>query len=197
MLQLNGLDKAKFATSKHANLLVWKGNDVSNLHLFPQLHCLDILSDTFTFYYSQWGDGLPSVHRKDLPKSSAGISSFEALDAILCHFADARRYPSLRRIVLCKFSPSPQSFLTSMPKLTREQRLVFVLVRGAAGHSMGGQLVHRYSILGSVPIRPEVEVKYVVMNPASFLYFAAERAGPAALVSFCYLKSTLRTGCIC
>lgn len=56
----------------------------------------------------------------------------------------------------------------------------------AAGHSMGGQLVHRYSVLSS-PILPgarrDLTVEYVVMNAASYLYFSGERVGPPALVS--------------
>uniref|UniRef100_V5EQH2 Uncharacterized protein n=1 Tax=Kalmanozyma brasiliensis (strain GHG001) TaxID=1365824 RepID=V5EQH2_KALBG len=48
---------------------------------------------------------------------------------------------------------------------------------------MGGQLVHRYSILSS-PILPaakrDLKVEYVVMNAASYLYFSGEREGPPA-----------------
>ncbi|KAJ9475858.1 hypothetical protein PHBOTO_005921 [Pseudozyma hubeiensis] len=119
----NGLDKAKVQASSASGLLVWKANG--------------------------WGEGAPSV----LPKVSGGVSSFEALDAILCHFADRRAYPLLKQIVL-------------------------------SGHSMGAQFVHRYSILGSPPLSPQqrecVSVKFVVMNPASYLYFDSHRSGPPA-----------------
>ncbi|GAC94298.1 hypothetical protein PHSY_001869 [Pseudozyma hubeiensis SY62] len=50
----------------------------------------------------QWGEGALSV----LPKASEGVSSFEVLDRILCHFADRWSYPLLKRIVLCMSSLS-------------------------------------------------------------------------------------------
>ncbi|KIS66008.1 uncharacterized protein UMAG_11203 [Mycosarcoma maydis] len=120
---LNGLDKAAVAKLDSTALLVWKSNG--------------------------WGEGSPSVH----PKQQDGVSSFEALDAIVCHFASRSSYPRLGRVVL-------------------------------SGHSLGGQLVHRYSILGCPPLtwqqRQALVVEYVVMNPASYLYFTPERAGPPA-----------------
>ncbi len=47
-----------------------------------------------------------------------------------------------------------------------------------AGHSLGAQMVQRYSVLG----RPHKEITYVVMNPATFLYLTPERPGPACPV---------------
>ncbi|CBQ71375.1 conserved hypothetical protein [Sporisorium reilianum SRZ2] len=125
---LNGLDKAKIHASNQSHLLMWKSNG--------------------------WGDGSTSVRPKPSALNDGGISSFEALDAIVCHFANRQLYASIKRIVV-------------------------------SGHSMGGQLVQRYSILGAPPLSPQqrqaVRVEYVVMNPASYLYFNAERPGaPAA-----------------
>ncbi|SPO48721.1 uncharacterized protein PSANT_06412 [Moesziomyces antarcticus] len=97
----------------HGRPLVWKGNT--------------------------WGEGGPSQGRKD--SGPAGVSSFEALDALVTHFSS---YTSTRKITL-------------------------------SGHSLGAQLVQRYSVLG----RPHTEITYVVMNPATFLYLTPERPGPA------------------
>ena len=47
-----------------------------------------------------------------------------------------------------------------------------------AGHSAGGQVVHRYSIVGrgeGLLIGHGVHVRYVVANPSSYLYLSAER----------------------
>ncbi|PWY97963.1 hypothetical protein BCV70DRAFT_202455 [Testicularia cyperi] len=49
-----------------------------------------------------------------------------------------------------------------------------------SGHSLGGQLVHRYSVLGALrlPGGTPVRVAFVTMSPSTYLYFNAERAGP-------------------
>ena len=54
-----------------------------------------------------------------------------------------------------------------------------------AGHSAGGQYVHRYAAgnqteqsIGGIAVR------YIVANPSSYLYLGAERAVPGALDSF-------------
>lgn len=49
-----------------------------------------------------------------------------------------------------------------------------------AGHSMGGQLIHRYAVLGAATPsrpkdRPSVGISFVVANPSSFLYLTEER----------------------
>jgi hypothetical protein len=47
-----------------------------------------------------------------------------------------------------------------------------------AGHSAGGQVVHRYSIVGrgeGALLSHGVHVRYVVANPSSYLYLSAER----------------------
>ncbi|TKY87564.1 hypothetical protein EX895_003578 [Sporisorium graminicola] len=126
---LNGLDITKMHSSnQHGQLLVWKSNG--------------------------WGEGSASVRPRPLALDQ-GVSSFEALDAIVCHYANQHIYTSIKRIVV-------------------------------SGHSMGGQLVHRYSVLGSPPLSPQqrlvLKLEYVVMNPASFLYFEPDRIGPPAAV---------------
>ncbi|KAJ1604259.1 hypothetical protein NDA14_007520 [Ustilago hordei] len=101
-------------------------------------------------------------------KDDGGVSSFEPLDILLLHFSNPLVYPSMKRIV----------FL--------------------AGHSLGGQLINRYCILSpsSCTMREGMSVEYVIMNPASYLYFSAERKQfvvPVSLVLLlirCFLLMT-------
>ncbi len=50
-----------------------------------------------------------------------------------------------------------------------------------AGHSGGGQVVQRYSIVGKAPeqlARAGISTRYVVANPSSYLYFSPDRPLP-------------------
>ncbi len=79
----------------------------------------------------------------------SALSSFEAIDAILSRLADRGVFPNLQRVVL-------------------------------AGHSGGGQIVQRYAVVGrgEAALRSAgVDVRYVVANPSSYLYF--DRLRPA------------------
>ncbi|PWN52474.1 hypothetical protein IE53DRAFT_367177 [Violaceomyces palustris] len=54
------------------------------------------------------------------------------------------------------------------------EKLVF------SGHSLGGQLMHRYSILGQAELSSgDVKISFVSFNPATLLYFDNRRKGPA------------------
>lgn len=47
-----------------------------------------------------------------------------------------------------------------------------------AGHSAGGQVLHRYAVVGrgdAAAARAGVEVRYIVANPSSYLYLTPER----------------------
>ncbi len=77
----------------------------------------------------------------------AAISSFDAIDAILMRLTDRQLFPNLKTVVL-------------------------------AGHSGGGQVVQRYAVVGKAPDRlkqAKVDVRFVVANPSSYLYFSADR----------------------
>lgn len=40
-----------------------------------------------------------------------------------------------------------------------------------SGHSMGGQMVHRYAMLGlAQPTNPKVQISFAIMNPGSLLW---------------------------
>jgi pimeloyl-ACP methyl ester carboxylesterase len=55
-----------------------------------------------------------------------------------------------------------------------------------AGHSGGGQLLHRYAIFGRAEAtlrRQGINVRYVVANPSSYAYFDAQRPEPSIVAS--------------
>ncbi len=74
------------------------------------------------------------------------VSSFEVLDDILREITTSKKYPHLQKVVLW-------------------------------GHSAGGQMVQRYAAAGLFPdeIRDKVEIRYVVMNPSTYVYPDGER----------------------
>ncbi len=83
----------------------------------------------------------------DIALGPAPISSFAALDAIFARLQDTRIFPALRRVVI-------------------------------AGHAAGGQFVQRYAVVGRAAdelSRRGVSVRYVVANPASYLWFGEDR----------------------
>jgi hypothetical protein len=50
-----------------------------------------------------------------------------------------------------------------------------------AGHSGGGQMAHRYALVGhghDIAARAGIPVRYVVANPSSYLYFSDDRPTP-------------------
>ncbi len=95
-----------------------------------------------TLMWSQegWKSGEPAI-------GPAPISSFEAIDALLDHFADKKRYPALKHIVVMGHSAGAQ-----------------IVQRYAVVGKGGASLARR-----GVPVR------YVVANPSSYLYFSDKR----------------------
>ncbi len=80
----------------------------------------------------------------------AALSSFDVIDALFAHLADRKLFPHLKTVVL-------------------------------AGHSAGGQFVQRYAVVGEgerALAARDVAVRYVVANPATYLYFDARRRQP-------------------
>jgi hypothetical protein len=79
------------------------------------------------------------------------ISSFDAVDAILTRLTNGWFFPNLREIIL-------------------------------AGSGGGGQVVHRYAVVGHEIAALEksgMQLRYVVANPSSYLYFDEQRPVPA------------------
>ncbi|WP_454766098.1 hypothetical protein [Cupriavidus campinensis] len=80
----------------------------------------------------------------------AGVSSLQVLDDLLAFVTDPARFPAVRKVTV-------------------------------AGHSGGAQIVHRYAVLNNVDeqVRARgIDLRYVVANPSSYLYFTPDR--PAA-----------------
>lgn len=83
------------------------------------------------------------------------VSSFTVFDAVLRHLADRRLFPNLTEVVV-------------------------------AGHSAGGQVVQRYAVVGhDIPAlaAEQIDLRYVVANPSSYLYFSDDRPEPVERAS--------------
>ncbi len=83
-------------------------------------------------------------------RSPAPVSSFSAMDAVLEHFTDRALYPALTEVVV-------------------------------SGHSAGAQIVQRYAVAGraeEVLRKAGINVRYVVANPSTYLYFDNSRPNP-------------------
>ena len=83
-------------------------------------------------------------------QAPAPISSFDVMDTIFQRLANRALFPNLNTIVL-------------------------------AGHSAGGQFVQRYAVLGHASqalANDAIHVRYVVANPATYLYFNDQRPQP-------------------
>ena len=103
-----------------------------------QIHGLP--ADTLRWSPQGWMGG-------DAALAPAALGSFDALDALLLHLADRRRYPQLQQVVLAGHSGGAQVV----------QRYAVV-----------GQAPARLLALG-------IGVRFVVANPSSYLYFGPER----------------------
>jgi len=83
----------------------------------------------------------------DAKVSPFALSSFKVLDDLLLKLTEKKDFPNLTSVTL-------------------------------AGHSAGAQLVQRYAVLNKVDetVRARsLDLRYVVANPSSFLYFTAQR----------------------
>jgi pimeloyl-ACP methyl ester carboxylesterase len=87
--------------------------------------------------------------------------------------------PSLGPVPLSSFE-AVDAILARLADRTIFPNLVQVVV---AGHSAGGQLVQRYTIVGTSSNKLTalgVRVRYVVANPSSYAYFSEDRPFPTA-----------------
>ncbi|RQV84994.1 alpha/beta fold hydrolase [Burkholderia anthina] len=101
---------------------------------------------TLAWTQEGWKGGEPA-------RQPGPISSFAALDALLAHFADRSRYPSLSTVVVIGHSAGAQ-----------------LLQRYAVAGREGDALA-----------RTGIAVRYVVANPSSYLYFDDERPNAEAM----------------
>ncbi len=104
-------------------------------------------SDPQTLYWADSSDGWKSGDQSLTSPLDRPwtVSSFAAMDQLLSLVDDTARFPNLARVVV-------------------------------TGHSAGGQFVNRYAI-GSPGLESggDVPVRYVVMNPSSYLYLTDQR----------------------
>ncbi|MFK0375193.1 alpha/beta hydrolase [Pandoraea sp. NPDC090278] len=105
-------------------------------------------ASTLAWSQEGWKGGEPA-------RTPGPISSFEALDALLAHFADRRLYPSLSTVVMMGHSAGAQLL----------QRYA---VTGREGDSLA---------------RVGIALRYVVANPSSYLYFDDERPNKQAMAN--------------
>lgn len=112
----------------------------------PQfLTARDVVAHNLPDNTLRWGEDDWEVGKPS--KDAAAISSFQVVDEILHRLANRAIFPSLKTIVL-------------------------------AGHSAGGQFVQRYAVLGRGEADlggAHVHIRYVVANPATYLYLTNER----------------------
>ncbi|MFT4510239.1 alpha/beta hydrolase [Caballeronia sp. 15711] len=112
----------------------------------PQfLTAQDVAAHNLTDDILKWGENDWEIGK--LSQDAAAISSFQVVDQIFHRLADRAIFPNLKTIVL-------------------------------AGHSAGGQFVQDYAVLGNGNANfgdAPVHVRYVVSNPATYLYLTDER----------------------
>ncbi|NUT17507.1 MAG: hypothetical protein HOQ33_23830 [Cupriavidus sp.] len=93
---------------------------------------------------------------EDAVDGPARISSLQVLDDLLAFVTDKAQMPQVRKVTV-------------------------------AGHSGGAQIVHRYAVLNNVDERIRaggIDLRYVVANPSSYLYFTPVRPAGADGKSF-------------
>jgi len=86
------------------------------------------------------------------------MSSMQVYDDLLRQFRDRSRFPLLKRVTF-------------------------------AGHSAGAQFVHRYAVLNNDDESTRaygIDVRYIVANPSSYLYFTNERPFGDSFLPFSY-----------
>ena len=88
--------------------------------------------------------------------NAGGVSSYDVMDEVIEYIATSGNFPNLDKIVI-------------------------------AGHSAGGQYVNRYAAatgIDGVLRAAEVQIKYIVANPSSYVYFTDERVYPGTMDTF-------------
>ncbi|MFQ5772468.1 MAG: hypothetical protein ACE5HX_18170, partial [bacterium] len=147
------------------------GTDQTTLIFAPQfLIEVDINDWNLPDYMLYWSSGGWKIGHKSQTSSTnprpARISSFAVVDTILYRLA--KRNSGLKTVVV-------------------------------AGHSAGGQFVNRYAAGNQIEqiIKSEfgIQVKYLVANPSSYLYFSAERRVTGSLSIFTVPPSTVIQEC--
>jgi len=114
----------------------------------PDLKAFSMPAQSLAWTQEGWKGGEPAVQ-------PAPVSSFDALDALIEHFADKRLYPALTSIVVMGHSAGAQIL----------QRYAVV---GRADPMLA---------------RANISIRYVIANPSSYVYFNDERPDNNAIAS--------------
>jgi hypothetical protein len=108
-----------------------------------------------------WGN--PSASTENNPRS-AQIRSFDVMDRLLTYLTDSNRFPNLRAIVI-------------------------------VGHSGGGQFTNRYAAscqFESTVAEPlGIHMRYIVINPGTYLYLSDKRPAEGTLNQFKLLSGSV------
>jgi hypothetical protein len=108
------------------------------------------LGDDVLYWNAPWRDGARSSSTAQHPRADR-VSSYEVLDDLLTHIADSGNFPHLDTVVV-------------------------------SGHSAGGQFTQRYAVTNTEEAHLSgddgLSVRYVPMNPSSYLYLNANRWDP-------------------
>jgi len=102
-----------------------------------------------------WKFGDLSLNTGSHPRADR-VSSYDVMDNIVEYLATSGNFPNLRKITI-------------------------------AGHSAGGQYVNRYAAISPIEVTiagSGVDMKYVVANPSTYLYFTAERVYTGTMDTF-------------
>ena len=92
--------------------------------------------------------------RGDAPLNGVGPSSFEMMDALMKTVADAETFPNMKGMVL-------------------------------TGHSAGGQFTQKYALANQVENEVKnVRLRYIVLNPGSYVYLNQDRPDPNSSSGF-------------
>ena len=144
------------------NAALQAGADTKTIILAPQFlieqDIVDFnLGDEILYWTNQgWKQGDKSLSTTQHPRA-ANLSSFSAVDTILERLADRNKFPNLTKIVIAGHSAGAQ-----------------FVNRFAAGSPMQQVLAQQYGI----------QLRYVVANPSSYLYFNGERRVKGTLDQF-------------
>ena len=133
------------------------GADGASLIIAPQfLNESDVatygLPDDYMYWNGPWRDGAQSSSTSAHPRPDK-VSSFEVVDDLVTRIADSGNFPNLNTVVV-------------------------------SGHSAGGQFVQHFAATSQVEHHFSGDVglsmRYVVMNPGSYLYLDPNRWDPCA-----------------
>jgi len=112
--------------------------------------------EKIAFFSGGWRQGDNSLDTEDHPRPFTA-SNYEFYDEMLTQLANRSVFPNLKKIVF-------------------------------TGHSAGGQVTNRYAAGTKVPdtvLRPAgIEIRFIVANPSSYVYFNGERRVAGTLDQF-------------